>query len=156
MELEESYQACPFCGIGFTNFEFHLNVHEDCKLLDDQSKQLGKRREEMKGLNEALDFIDSRLLQHFHEEAEEEDVVKVFVHNEVASEKIVVKDELEIGETKFLEQGPVSDDDWPDSTDSLEDIWLTFDAVSKLKTETQTHVKMLTRGAGVVAERSIL
>ena len=71
MELEESYQACPFCGIGFTNFEFHLNVHEDCKLLEDQSKQLGKRREEMKGLNEALDF-DSRLLQHFHEEAEED------------------------------------------------------------------------------------
>ena len=64
--------------------------------------------------------------------------------------------ELEIGETEFLEQGPVSDEDWPDSTDSLEDIWLTFDAVSKLKTETQTHVKMLTRGAGVVAERSIL
>ena len=131
MELEESYQACPFCGIGFTNFEFHLNVHEDCKLLDDQSKQLGKRREEMKGLNEALDFIDSRLLQHFHEEAEEEDVVKVFVHNEVASEKIVVKDELEIGETKFLEQGPVSYEERPDyMTDPLDDT-----AVSKLKRE---------------------
>ena len=27
--------------------------------------------------------------------------------------------ELEIGETEFLEQGPVSDEDWPDSTDSL-------------------------------------
>ena len=161
MELEESYQACPFCGIGFTNFEFHLNVHEDCKLLDDQSRQLGKRREEMKGLNEALNFIDGRLLQHFHEEAEEEDVVKVFVHNEVASEKIVVKDELEIGETKFLEQGPVSDEERPDyMTDPLDDTAVRklkreMLASNKLKRETQTDVKMLagSRPAGLLGGR---
>ena len=38
--------CCPFCGISFTNFEFHLNLHEDCKLMDGQSEQVGERREE--------------------------------------------------------------------------------------------------------------
>ena len=48
MALRESMQACcPFCGISFTNFEFHLNLHEDCKLMDGQSEQVGERREEM-------------------------------------------------------------------------------------------------------------
>ena len=53
MELKGSQQeGCPFCGISFTDFEFHLNLHEDCKLMDGQSKQLGKRkrRGEMEGL----------------------------------------------------------------------------------------------------------
>lgn len=150
MELEERYQACPFCGISCTNFEFHLNVHEDCRLMDDQSKQLGKKREEMKGLKEALNFIDSRLLQHSDEEAEE-DVGEQFGHyDEVAPEKNAIKDELEIGETEFLEQGLVSDEDGPDLTDPLDDT-----AESKLKTEMQTDVKMLARGAtGVVGGRS--
>ena len=41
------HASCPFCGISFTNFEFHLNLHEDCKLMDGQSEQVGERREEM-------------------------------------------------------------------------------------------------------------
>ena len=45
MALNESKKAssCPFCGISLTNFEFHINLHEDCNLMDGQSKQVGER-----------------------------------------------------------------------------------------------------------------
>ena len=35
VEMEKSLtdQFCPFCGISFSNFEFHLSLHEDCKVI---------------------------------------------------------------------------------------------------------------------------
>ena len=88
-------------------------------------------------------------------------MVKEFGHNEVASEKNVIKDELEIGETKFLEQGPVSDEERPDyMTDPLDDTAVSklkreMLASNKLKRETQTDVKMLagSRPAGLLGGR---
>ena len=121
MALVESYQACPFCGINFVNFEFHMSLHENCKLMDGQRKKLGKEglaefrleelekrkgemeeiegMEELEKMEEALDFIDSRLPQH-----------KEFGKYEVVTENYPPGDELEIGKTEFLEQDPVLND----------------------------------------------
>ena len=122
MALVESYQACPFCGINFVNFEFHMSLHENCKLMDGQRKKLGKEgieelgleelekgkgemekrkgeMEELEEMEEALNFIDSRLLKH-----------KEFGKYEVVAENYPPKDELEIGKTEFLEQDLVPND----------------------------------------------
>ena len=253
MALVESYQACPFCGINFVNFEFHMNLHEDCKLKDGQRKQLGKEgieelekrkgemeekkeqskemekmeemdkalnfidsrllpqhkefgkyedvtenyppgdeleigktefleqdpvlndledenqadcldkktgagREEIEGLEEALNFIDSRLLPDSDEEVDDVDdeEEEEFAKYEVATD--VVKDELEIGETEFLEQDPVLDDldyeEQAEATDLYDDISVAFDA-GKLKMKPPTCLKMRqVREKWVVSETS--
>ena len=56
----------------------------------------------MEGLEEALTFIDSHLLQQSDEEEDVEE--KQLEKCEVVREKFVIKEELEIGKTEFLEQ----------------------------------------------------
>ena len=74
--------------------------------MDEQRQQLGREVEEMEGLEEALTFIDSHILQQSDDNEEEEEDVeeKQLEKCEVVREKFVIKEELEIGKTEFLEQ----------------------------------------------------
>ena len=45
MELSEETQECPYCGLTYTDFEFHIRIHDDCKKLEEQRKALGRKRE---------------------------------------------------------------------------------------------------------------
>ena len=69
--MESSFKACPFCSLDITDFGFHLRLHEDCSVKEEQRKQLripGKRRKDMVGLEDALDFIGNNLLAEEYEE----------------------------------------------------------------------------------------
>ena len=69
--METNIKACPFCGLDITDFGFHLRLHEDCAVKEEQRKQLripGKRRKDMVGLEDALNFIGNNLLAEEYEE----------------------------------------------------------------------------------------
>ena len=69
--MESNLKACPFCGLDITDFGFHLRLHEDCRVKEEQRKQLripGKRRKDMVGLEDALNFIGNNLLVEDNEE----------------------------------------------------------------------------------------
>ena len=68
MELSEENQGCPYCGLCYTDFEFHIRIHDDCKMLEEQRKALGRRREDMLGLEDALRLVDSHLQPSVDEE----------------------------------------------------------------------------------------
>ena len=61
MELSKETQECPYCGLSYTDFEFHIRIHDDCKILEEQRKALGRKREDMLGLEDALRLVDSHL-----------------------------------------------------------------------------------------------
>ena len=68
MELSEETQECPYCGLCYTDFEFHIRIHDDCKMLEEQRKALGRKREDMLGLEDALRLVDSHLQPSVDEE----------------------------------------------------------------------------------------
>ena len=138
---------------------------EGMKKMNTEMEELEKRKrekvrmEERKmEMEEALNFIDSRLLlHHSDEEAEDEEDKERSGKCEVIRENNFIKDELEIGETEFLEQNPVSPElkheDWPETTDFWE-ATVAFESGSKLKMEAETGVKML--GADIVGETPVI
>ena len=102
--------------------------------MDGQRQQLGREVDEMEGLEEALTFIDSHILQQSDDDDEEEEDVeeKQLEKCEVVREKFVIKEELEIGKTEFLEQDlSLHGAEYEGSSQATDD---TFDAPS-LKTE---------------------
>ena len=71
MELSEDIQECPYCGLCYTDFEFHIRIHDDCKMLEEQRKALGRKRENMLGLEDALRLVDSHLQPSVDEEEDD-------------------------------------------------------------------------------------
>ena len=69
MESEES-QQCPFCGLSFIDFKFHIGVHNECKMLEEKEGYwlLGKKRQEVEGMEDALRLVDSHLQLDLGEE----------------------------------------------------------------------------------------
>ena len=102
--------------------------------MDGQRQQLGREVEEMEGLEEALTFIDSHILQQSDDDEEEEDVEEKLLEKcEVVREKFVIKEELEIGKTEFLEQDlSLHGAEYEGSSQATD---YTFDAAPSLKTE---------------------
>ena len=68
MELSEETQECPYCGLCYADFEFHIRIHDDCKMLEEQRTALGRKREDMLGLEDALRLVDSHLQPSVDEE----------------------------------------------------------------------------------------
>ena len=102
--------------------------------MDGQRQQLGREVDEMEGLEDALTFIDSHILQQSDDDDDEEEDVeeKQLEKCEVVREKFVIKEELEIGKTEFLEQDlSLHGAEYEGSSQATDD---TFDAPS-LKTE---------------------
>ena len=160
--VTENYPPEDELEIGKTEFleqDPVLNDLEDENQTNCLAKETGAGREEMeRGLEEALNFIDSRLLPDSDEDVDDVDDVEEeeFAQYEVATD--VVKGELEIGETEFLEQDPVLDDldyeEQAEATDLYDDISVAFDA-GKLKMKPPTCVKMRqVREKWVVGETS--
>ena len=103
--------------------------------MDGQRQQLGREVDEMEGLEDALTFIDSHILQQSDDDDEEEEDVeeKQLEKCEVVREKFVIKEELEIGKTEFLEQDlSLHGAEYEGSSQATD---YTFDAAPSLKTE---------------------
>ena len=108
MELSEETQECPYCGLCYTDFEFHIRIHDDCKMLEEQRKALGRKREDMLGLEDALKLVDSHLQTSVDEEEDgggdgQQEELGNF---EAGSDSgfIVPKIELGIRKTELLEE----------------------------------------------------
>ena len=106
MESEES-QQCPFCGLAYINWEFHLGVHNECKMLEEKRRGLGRKSQEVEGLEEALRLVDSHLQLDL---GEEEDL-------DEQEEKLPSEDMEELDET-----GSIEDLDELEDADSFEDV----------------------------------
>ena len=108
MESEES-QQCPFCGLSFIDFKFHIGVHNECKMLEEKEGYwlLGKKRQEVEGLEDALRLVDSHLQLDL---GEEEDL-------DEQEEKMPSEDMEELDET-----GSIEDLDELEDADSFEDV----------------------------------
>ena len=108
MELSEETQECPFCGLCYTDFEFHIRIHDDCKMLEEQRKALGRKREDMLGLEDALRLVDSHLQPSVDEEEDgggdgQQEELGNFEAGSVSG-FIVPKIELGIRKTELLEE----------------------------------------------------
>ena len=108
MESKES-QQCPFCGLSYINWKFHLGVHNECKMLEEKEGYwlLGKKRQEVEGLEDALRLVDSHLQLDL---GEEEDL-------DEQEEKMPSEDMEELDET-----GSIEDLDELEDADSFEDV----------------------------------
>ena len=78
MESEES-QRCPFCGLSFIDWKFHLGIHNECKMLEEKEGYwlLGRKRQEVEGLEDALRLVDSHLQPDLGEEEDADDQEEV-------------------------------------------------------------------------------
>ena len=75
MESEES-QQCPFCGLSFIDWKFHLGIHNECKMLEEKEGYwlLGRKRQ---GVEDALRLVDSHLQLDLDEEEDADDQEEV-------------------------------------------------------------------------------
>ena len=106
MESEES-QQCPFCGLSFIDWKFHLGIHNECKMLEEKEGYwlLGRKREEMEGLEDALRLVDSHLQLDLDEEEEvdEQEEKLPFEDIEELDETGSIEDLVELEEAVSLE-----------------------------------------------------
>ena len=108
MESEES-QQCPFCGLSFIDWKFHIGIHDECKMLEEKEGYwlLGRKKEEVQGPEDALRLVDSHLQLDL---GEEEDV-------DEQEKKLPFEDMEELDET-----GSIEDLDELEEAVSLEDM----------------------------------
>ena len=121
MESEES-QQCPFCGLSFIDWKFHLGIHNECKMLEEKEGYwlLGRKRQEgEEEMEDALRLVDSHLQPDLDEEddmAEEEEKLS-FEDLDEQEEKLPFEDMEELDET-----GSIEDLDELEEAVSLEDV----------------------------------
>ena len=106
MESEES-QQCFFCGLSFIDWKFHLGIHNECKMLEEKEGYwlLGRKRQEMEGLEDALRLVDSHLQLDLDEEEDVDDQEELLSFKEVdeQEEKLPFEDMEELDETMSFE-----------------------------------------------------
>ena len=118
MESEES-QQCPFCGLSFIDWKFHLGIHSECKMLEEKEGYwlLGRKRQGEEEMEDALRLVDSHLQPDLGEEEDVDDQEEVQPLEEVE----------QLDETMSIE-----DLDELEDADSFEDVNEQLDVIGGL------------------------